>query len=88
MGQVPDDELRWVRRCGDDDLVALASQKGMVIVNSCNKVVLFYVLGTHAIFCYYSRTISYFIFMFVLFHLASYPWKENKRYCCNEDKGR
>ncbi|GJN22900.1 hypothetical protein PR202_gb10507 [Eleusine coracana subsp. coracana] len=35
---VPDDELRWVRRCGDDDLVALASQKGMVIVNSCNKV--------------------------------------------------
>jgi hypothetical protein len=50
MGQVPDDELRWVRRCGDDDLVALASQKGMVIVNSCNKVVLFYVLGTHAIF--------------------------------------
>ncbi|KAK3148964.1 hypothetical protein QOZ80_3AG0210980 [Eleusine coracana subsp. coracana] len=35
---VPDDELRWVRRCGDDDLVALASLKGMVIVNSCNKL--------------------------------------------------
>ncbi|KAL6894322.1 hypothetical protein ACP4OV_008420 [Aristida adscensionis] len=35
---VPDDELKWVRRCGNDDLVALASQKGMVIVNSCNKL--------------------------------------------------
>ncbi|KAL6636683.1 hypothetical protein ACP70R_024255 [Stipagrostis hirtigluma subsp. patula] len=28
---VPGDELKWVRRCGNDDLVALASQKGMVI---------------------------------------------------------
>ncbi|TVU44445.1 hypothetical protein EJB05_03888 [Eragrostis curvula] len=35
---VPGDELRWVRCCGDDDLVALASQKGMVIVNSCDKL--------------------------------------------------
>uniref|UniRef100_A0A0D9W0M1 DNA topoisomerase (ATP-hydrolyzing) n=1 Tax=Leersia perrieri TaxID=77586 RepID=A0A0D9W0M1_9ORYZ len=35
---VPDDELKWVRRCGNDDLVALASQNGMVIVNSCNKL--------------------------------------------------
>lgn len=36
--QVPGDELKWVRRCADDDLVAIASQKGMVIVNSCNTV--------------------------------------------------
>jgi len=35
---VPGDELKWVRRCGNDDLVALASQKGKVIVNSCDKV--------------------------------------------------
>ncbi|EEC76398.1 hypothetical protein OsI_14033 [Oryza sativa Indica Group] len=34
----PGDELKWVRRCGDDDLVALASQNGMVIVNTCNKL--------------------------------------------------
>jgi hypothetical protein len=36
--QVPDDELRWVRHCADDDLVVLASQNGLVLVNSCNKV--------------------------------------------------
>lgn len=35
---VPGDELKWVRLCGDDDLVALASQTGMVIVNTCNKL--------------------------------------------------
>ncbi|PUZ36416.1 hypothetical protein GQ55_9G036200 [Panicum hallii var. hallii] len=35
---VPGDELKWVRRCGNDDLVALASQKGKVIVNSCDKI--------------------------------------------------
>ncbi|XP_066340967.1 probable DNA gyrase subunit A, chloroplastic/mitochondrial [Miscanthus floridulus] len=35
---VPGDELKWVRRCGNDDLVALASQKGRVIVNSCDKL--------------------------------------------------
>ncbi|KAH7667363.1 DNA topoisomerase (ATP-hydrolyzing) protein [Dioscorea alata] len=35
---VPGDELRWVRRCADDDLVAIASQNGMVIVNSCNML--------------------------------------------------
>ncbi|CAL9094296.1 unnamed protein product [Musa textilis] len=35
---VPGDELKWVRRCADDDLVATASQNGMVIVNSCNKL--------------------------------------------------
>uniref|UniRef100_A0A0E0KKM2 DNA topoisomerase (ATP-hydrolyzing) n=1 Tax=Oryza punctata TaxID=4537 RepID=A0A0E0KKM2_ORYPU len=38
---VPGDELKWVRRCGNDDLVALASQNGMVIVNSCNKLRVF-----------------------------------------------
>lgn len=36
--QVPGDELKWVRRCADDDLVVIASQKGRVIVNSCNTV--------------------------------------------------
>ncbi|AQK62087.1 DNA gyrase subunit A chloroplastic/mitochondrial [Zea mays] len=35
---VPGDELKWVRHCGNDDLVALASQKGRVIVNSCDKL--------------------------------------------------
>ncbi|XP_065040290.1 DNA gyrase subunit A, chloroplastic/mitochondrial-like isoform X2 [Musa acuminata AAA Group] len=35
---VPGDELKWVRRCADDDLVAIASQNGMVIVNYCNKL--------------------------------------------------
>ncbi|CAD6207276.1 unnamed protein product [Miscanthus lutarioriparius] len=35
---VPGDELKWVRCCGNDDLVALASQKGRVIVNSCDKL--------------------------------------------------
>ncbi|KAK1280975.1 hypothetical protein QJS04_geneDACA015129 [Acorus gramineus] len=35
---VPGDELKWVRRCGDDDLVAIASQNGMVILNSCNTL--------------------------------------------------
>ncbi|KAG1338248.1 hypothetical protein COCNU_04G005540 [Cocos nucifera] len=35
---IPGDELKWVRRCADDDLVATASQNAMVIVNSCNKL--------------------------------------------------
>ncbi|XP_074567804.1 putative DNA gyrase subunit A, chloroplastic/mitochondrial [Curcuma longa] len=35
---VPGDELKWVRLCADADLVALASQKGMVIVNYCSKL--------------------------------------------------
>ncbi|CAA6654489.1 unnamed protein product [Spirodela intermedia] len=35
---VPGDELKWVRRCADDDLIAIASQNGMVIVNSCNRL--------------------------------------------------
>ncbi|XP_037436785.1 probable DNA gyrase subunit A, chloroplastic/mitochondrial [Triticum dicoccoides] len=38
MRLVPGDELKWVRLCRDDDLVALASQSGMVIVNTCNKL--------------------------------------------------
>ncbi|KAG6525682.1 hypothetical protein ZIOFF_015648 [Zingiber officinale] len=38
MLQVPGDELKWVRLCADADLVALASQKGMVIVNFCSKL--------------------------------------------------
>ncbi|XP_042458589.1 probable DNA gyrase subunit A, chloroplastic/mitochondrial [Zingiber officinale] len=35
---VAGDELKWVRLCADADLVALASQKGMVIVNFCSKL--------------------------------------------------
>ncbi|XP_047315244.1 DNA gyrase subunit A, chloroplastic/mitochondrial [Impatiens glandulifera] len=35
---VPGDELKWVRRCTNDDLVVTASQKGMVIVASCGIV--------------------------------------------------
>ncbi|PWZ52160.1 putative DNA gyrase subunit A, chloroplastic/mitochondrial [Zea mays] len=35
---VPGDKLKWVHRCGSNDLVALASQKGRVIVNSCDKL--------------------------------------------------
>uniref|UniRef100_A0A1D1YYY0 DNA gyrase subunit A, chloroplastic/mitochondrial n=1 Tax=Anthurium amnicola TaxID=1678845 RepID=A0A1D1YYY0_9ARAE len=35
---VPGDELKWVRCCADDDLIAIASQNGMVIVNSCNTL--------------------------------------------------
>lgn len=37
-GQVPGDELKWVRLCTNDDLVAMASQKGMVILSSCETV--------------------------------------------------
>lgn len=36
--QVPGDELKWVRCCTNDDLVAMASQNGMVILSSCEKV--------------------------------------------------
>ncbi|XAR63570.1 DNA topoisomerase (ATP-hydrolyzing) [Bertholletia excelsa] len=35
---VPGDELRWVRRCSNDDLVAMASQNGMVIFSSCEII--------------------------------------------------
>ncbi|XXG60554.1 hypothetical protein AAC387_Pa04g2432 [Persea americana] len=32
---VPGDELKWVRRSSNDDLIAMASQNGMVILSSC-----------------------------------------------------
>ncbi|KAL0916129.1 hypothetical protein M5K25_013613 [Dendrobium thyrsiflorum] len=32
----PGDELKWVRHCAHDDLVAIASQSGMVTICSCN----------------------------------------------------
>ncbi|KAF5202603.1 Dna gyrase subunit a [Thalictrum thalictroides] len=35
---VPGDELKWVRRCSNDDLVAMASQNGKVILSSCDVV--------------------------------------------------
>ncbi|XP_052192183.1 DNA gyrase subunit A, chloroplastic/mitochondrial isoform X18 [Diospyros lotus] len=35
---VPGDELKWVRRCTNDDLVAMASQNGMVILTSCGTI--------------------------------------------------
>ncbi|XP_077248899.1 DNA GYRASE A [Tasmannia lanceolata] len=35
---VPGDELKWVKHCTDDDLVAMASQRGMVILSSCNTL--------------------------------------------------
>lgn len=35
---VPGDELKWVRLCTNDDLVAMASQKGMVILSSCEAI--------------------------------------------------
>ncbi|KAA3464555.1 DNA gyrase subunit A, chloroplastic/mitochondrial isoform X1 [Gossypium australe] len=35
---VPGDELKWVRCCINDDLVAMASQNGMVILSSCDII--------------------------------------------------
>ncbi|XP_024026223.1 DNA gyrase subunit A, chloroplastic/mitochondrial [Morus notabilis] len=35
---VPGDELKWVRCCSNDDVVAMASQNGMVILTSCDKI--------------------------------------------------
>ncbi|PKA51188.1 DNA gyrase subunit A, chloroplastic/mitochondrial [Apostasia shenzhenica] len=35
---VPGDELKWVRHCADDDLVAIASRSGLVIIGSCNML--------------------------------------------------
>ncbi|EPS61472.1 hypothetical protein M569_13325, partial [Genlisea aurea] len=32
------DTLRWVRRCSNDDLVAMASQNGMVILSPCKNI--------------------------------------------------
>ncbi|KAK9733100.1 hypothetical protein RND81_04G043300 [Saponaria officinalis] len=35
---VSGDELKWVRCCSNDDLVAMASQNGMVILSSCDTI--------------------------------------------------
>ncbi|XP_024927780.2 DNA gyrase subunit A, chloroplastic/mitochondrial isoform X2 [Ziziphus jujuba] len=35
---VPGDELKWVRRCTNDDLVAMASQNGMVTLSACENI--------------------------------------------------
>ncbi|GAB4836194.1 hypothetical protein Ancab_001108 [Ancistrocladus abbreviatus] len=35
---VPGDELKWVRCCANDDLVAMASQNGMVVLSSCETI--------------------------------------------------
>ncbi|XP_073278025.1 DNA gyrase subunit A, chloroplastic/mitochondrial-like isoform X1 [Primulina huaijiensis] len=35
---VPGDELKWVRRCTNNDFVAMASQNGMVILSACENV--------------------------------------------------
>ncbi|XWS65405.1 hypothetical protein CRYUN_Cryun05aG0109900 [Craigia yunnanensis] len=35
---VPGDELKWVRCCTNDELVAMASQNGMVILTSCDII--------------------------------------------------
>ncbi|KAL5568720.1 hypothetical protein UlMin_025295 [Ulmus minor] len=35
---VPGDELKWVRCCTNDDLVGMASQNGMVILTSCERI--------------------------------------------------
>lgn len=35
---VPGDELKWVRCCSNDDVVAMASQNGMVILTFCDNI--------------------------------------------------
>ncbi|XP_057991076.1 DNA gyrase subunit A, chloroplastic/mitochondrial isoform X2 [Hevea brasiliensis] len=35
---VPGDELKWVRCCTNDDIVAMASQNGMVMLSSCDNI--------------------------------------------------
>nr|XP_027114281.1 DNA gyrase subunit A, chloroplastic/mitochondrial-like [Coffea arabica] len=35
---VPGDKLKWVRHCANEDFVAMASQNGMVILSSCEKI--------------------------------------------------
>ncbi|GMH11567.1 hypothetical protein Nepgr_013408 [Nepenthes gracilis] len=35
---VPDDELKWVRQCTNEDLVAMASHNGMVLLSSCESI--------------------------------------------------
>lgn len=34
--QTPGDELKWVRNAAEEDTVALASQRGMVVCVGCN----------------------------------------------------
>ncbi|KAL6493801.1 hypothetical protein OROGR_031710 [Orobanche gracilis] len=35
---IPGDELKWVRRCTNNDFVAMASQNGMVILSPCENI--------------------------------------------------
>ncbi|GAB2218900.1 hypothetical protein Droror1_Dr00002133 [Drosera rotundifolia] len=35
---VPGDELKWVRRCTNDDDIAMASQNGLVLLSSCESI--------------------------------------------------
>ncbi|KZV47303.1 DNA gyrase subunit A, chloroplastic/mitochondrial [Dorcoceras hygrometricum] len=35
---VPGDELKWVRRCTNNDFIAMASQNGMVILSACENL--------------------------------------------------
>ncbi|MED6126323.1 hypothetical protein PIB30_077374, partial [Stylosanthes scabra] len=35
---VPGDELKWVRHCTNDDVVAMASHNGMVTLSLCSKI--------------------------------------------------
>lgn len=35
---VPGDELKWVRCCSNDDLIAMASQNGKVTLSSCDMI--------------------------------------------------
>ncbi|KAM6584071.1 hypothetical protein CsatB_011073 [Cannabis sativa] len=35
---VPGDELKWVRCCSNDDLVAMASMNGLVILSACDNI--------------------------------------------------
>ena len=37
MLQTPGDELKWVRNAAEEDTVALASQRGMVVCVGCNE---------------------------------------------------
>jgi hypothetical protein len=35
--QTPGDELKWVRNAAEEDTVALASRRGMVVCIACNN---------------------------------------------------
>ena len=35
---MPGDELKWVRRCTDEDIIAIVSQSGMLLLSSCGMV--------------------------------------------------